>query len=32
MENALEAIKCLMGNVYSEISNIEDRFEALFQN
>ena len=30
MENTLEAIKWLIGNVYSEISNIEDKFEALF--
>lgn len=30
MENALGAIKWLIGNVYGEISNIEDKFEALF--
>ena len=30
MENALEAIKWLIGNVYNEISNIEDKFEVFF--
>ena len=32
MENALEAIKCLIGNASNRICNIEDKFEAPFQN
>lgn len=30
MENALEAINWLIGYVYNEISNIEDKFEVFF--
>lgn len=32
IENTLEAIKCLIGNAYNEIHNIENTFEALLQN
>lgn len=32
IENTLEAIKRLISSAHNEIYNVEDKFEALFQN